>query len=312
MSTFAMTLKDELTKLEMEENYEKILLMGMLQVNASINFSSSGMYIEFKSKNESVSLKVFDLLKKYYPVEPIFMSTKETKLKKEDIFYTRLEQNSYAVLDDLKVLRAKNDSSYNLKKELESNDERLAYIRGAFLACGSINDPKSNTYHMEIQAFSSLVAYNLKDLINSFGLNSKISENRRGYIVYLKSANAIADFLRILGSNDGLFYFEDNRIEKDLSNSINRVMNCEIANAKKTQETAKRQALEIEAVSKYYGERLPQTLKEASKLRLEYKEESLTELENLSTTFLGKKVTKSALNHRFKKIHDLYLDIKKD
>ena len=311
MPTFAMELKDELTALEMDSKYEKTMLMGMLQVNASINFSSTGLYIDFKSKNEKVANKVFDLIKKNYPVEPILLKTKETKLKKEDIFHTRLEQNAYVVLNDLNVFRAKEDSSYNLKKELESNEEKLAYIRGAFLACGSINDPKSNTYHMEIQAFSPLVAYNLRDLINSFGINSKISENRRGYIIYLKNANGIADFLRIIGSTEGLFYFEDNRIEKDLSNSINRVMNCEIANAKKTQETAKRQIEEIEVVMKYYGERLKQTLVDASKLRLEYKEESLKELEELSYDFLGKTITKSALNHRFREIHNLYLDIKK-
>ena len=311
MPTFAMALKDELVSNETLNEYDKTMLMGMLQVNASLNFSSSGLYIDFKTKNEKVAIKAFDLVKKYYPVEPILLKTKETKLKKEDIFHTRIEQNAYNILTDLNVLRAKEDSQYNLKKELESNEERLAYIKGAFLACGSVNDPKSNTYHMEIQTFSANVAYNLRDLINSFGLNTKISENRRGYIVYLKNANGIADFLRVIGSSDGLFYFEDNRIEKDLSNSINRVMNCEIANAKKTQETARRQIEEIEIVTKYYGERLKKTLVDASRLRLEYKEESLKELEDLSYELLGKTITKSALNHRFREIHNLYLAIKK-
>ncbi len=311
MSTFAMSLKDELSAISLDDHLEKILLMGMLQVNASLNFSTNGLYIDFKSKNENAAIKVFDLIKKHYPVEPILLKTKETKLKKEDIFYTRLEQNAFHVLSDLNVLRAKEDSQYSLKKELETNEERIAYIRGAFLSTGSINDPKSNTYHMEIQTFSSLVAYNLRDLINSFGLNSKISENRRGYIVYLKSANSIADFLRLIGSTDGLFYFEDNRIEKDLANSINRVMNCEIANAKKTQETARRQIEEIEVVRKYYKDRLKPTLEDAARLRLEYKEESLKELEDLSYSFLGKTITKSALNHRFREIHNLYLEIKK-
>ena len=311
MSTFSMTLKDELSNIKLDDHLEKIMLMGLLQVNASLNFSSSGLYIDFKSKNELAATKVYDLIKKHYHLEPVLLKTKETKLKKEDIFYTRLEQNAFYVLNDLNVLRAKEDQQYVLKKELETSDERIAYIRGAFLASGSVNDPKSNTYHMEIQTFSPLVAYNLRDLINSFSINSKISENRRGYIVYLKSANSIADFLRIIGSTEGLFYFEDNRIEKDLANSINRVMNCEIANAKKTQETANRQIEEILAIKKYYGKNLKKTLDDAARLRLEYKEESLKELEDLSYEFLGKTITKSALNHRFREIHNLYLEIKK-
>lgn len=307
--SFAMKLKDELTALTLEKNEEKILLMGMLQVNASIGFSSNGLYLEFKTKNESVASKVYDLIFKFYNLEPSLLKSKEVRLKKEDIFFTRLERNALVVLEDLKVLQAKEDSQYNLKKELDNIEDRIAYIRGAFLASGSLNDPTSNTYHLEIQTFSPNVAYNLRDLMNTFNLNSKISKNRRGYIVYLKSADKIGDFIRILGSQEGLFQFEDHRIEKDLSNSINRVMNCEIANEKKTINAAKRQLEEIEVVKKYYGERLKKSLLEASILREKHKEDNLNELSNQSVNDIGKFISRSALNHRFREIHELYLEI---
>ena len=309
MSSFSVLLKDELVSLDQEKNELKAMLKGLLQVNASINFSSNGLYLEFKSKNESVALKVYDLIKEFYNLDPTFLKTKEVRLNKEDIFYTRLENSAYYVLNDLNVIRAKEDSAYNIKKELTLDNERLAYIRGAFLATGSINDPSSNTYHLEIQTFSSNVAYNLRDLMNSYSLNAKISKNRRGYIVYIKSAEKIGDFIRILGSTEGLFRFEDLRIEKDISNSINRVMNCEIANEKKTQEAAKRQLEEIEVVSNYFKDRLKPTLKDAISLRLNHKEESLNELASFSSSELKKDISKSALNHRFREIHNLYLEI---
>ena len=309
MSSFSMLLKDELVSLDQNDKELKAMLMGLLQVNASINFSSSGLYLEFKSKNEKVALKVYDLIKKFYDLEPTFMVTKEVRLNKEDIFYTRLEQSAYHILNDLNVIRAKEDKEYNLKKELQTDPERLAYIRGAFLSSGSVNDPSSNTYHLEIQTFSANVAYNLRDLMNLYSLNAKISKNRRGYIVYMKNSEKIGDFIRILGSTEGLFRFEDERIEKDISNSINRVMNCEIANEKKTQLAAKRQLEEISVVSSYYGERLKSTLKEAITLRLNHKEENLNELSSLSFKELGKTISKSALNHRFREIHTLYEEV---
>lgn len=309
MPSFAMKIKDELTSLEISKEEERAMLEGMLQVNASINFSSNGMFLEFKSKNEKVASKVYDLIIKFYSLEPIFLKTKEVRLNKEDIYYTKLEQNAFYVLNDLKVLQAKNDTSYSVKKELQTDEERLSYIKGAFLACGSINDPQSNTYHLEIQTFSSIVAYNLRDLMNMYNLGAKISENRRGFIVYIKSADKIGDFLRILGSNESLFYFEDYRIEKDLSNSINRVMNCEIANERKSMEAAKRQVEEIEVVKKHYGGRLKKTLEEVSILRLNHKEASLNELSDLSLEEVGSSISKSALNHRFRELHDLYIEI---
>jgi len=307
--SFSSKLKDELVSLELSDKEKRALLMGMIQVNASINFNKNGLSLEFKTKNELVAYKCADLIEEFYSLEPILLKTKEVRLNKEDIFYVRLEQNALNVISDLKVIEAKEDTQYALKKELLTEEERLSYVRGSFLACGSINDPSSNTYHLEIQTFATNVAYNLRDLLSTYGIQSKISKNRRGYIVYLKSADKISDFIRILGSNDSLFYFEDYRIEKDLSNSINRVMNCEIANEKKSQEAAKRQLVQAKAVQKYYGERLKKSIKDVVILRINHPEDSLNELSNYSYKEVGKQLSKSALNHRFRDLQNVYQEI---
>lgn len=309
METFSSKLKDELVDIELSLEEEKALLEGLLQVNGMISLSSTGMYLEFKSKNINVAKKVESLIKQFYNLSPIFTATKELRFNKEDLYLVRLHQNPGILLKDLSIMASKQDPTYNLKKELSIEQLRIAYIKGAFLACGSINDPNTNTYHMEIQTFNTLVAYNLRDLINVFGLQAKVSKNRRGYIVYLKSADKISDFIRILGSSESLFYFEDFRIERDLSNSINRVMNCEISNQKKTIETAKRQLKEIDTVMTYYGERLASNLNEVCNLRIKYPEDSLNELSNKSLKEYGKTISKSALNHRLRAVHNLYTEI---
>ncbi len=309
MPSFSMKLKDELVDIALNDEEEKAMLMGLMQINGSINLSSSGLYLEFRSKNLKVAKKVEDSIKKFYSIEPLFKEEKELRLNKDNVYSVLIEQNATIPLLDLKIMAAKEDSTYNLKKELIKDNLRLSYIKGAFLACGSVNDPQTLTYHMEIQTFNTLTAYNLRDLLNVYNLQAKVSKNRRGYIVYLKSADKIADFIRILGSSESLFYFEDYRIERDLSNSINRVMNCEIANEKKATAAAIRQMKEIETVKAYYKERLPKSIREAIVLREKNQDSTLQELSDKSPDEFNKTISKSALNHRYRAVHKLYTEI---
>lgn len=305
--SFSLKLKNELVSLD--DNNESLysMLRAMIEINSSIKYLN-GAYIEYKTKNKLVANKLKELIKMFYNIEAEIKETKEVRLNKDTIYLVNIYQKVNKILDDFNILSNKQ----SLKKVLETEEEKIGYLRGAFLSTGSINDPITYTYHLEIQTFKEDVASNLKDIMNSFYLNSKISKNRRGFIVYSKSADKIADFIRILGSSKQLFYFEDLRIERDLSNSINRVMNCEIANQKKTTETAIRQLKEIEFVEKYYQSRLKDTLKEVCILRKKYKEESLLELEEKSVLEFNKRISRSALNHRFREIHEIYKDLKKE
>ncbi len=307
MASFSQRVKDEIVKANFSDIESKALLKGLLQINAAIDLSSEGLSLEYKTKNENVANKIIELVQKMYKVEPILMTTKEVRLKKETVYIIRINQNASFILRNLSIMQAKNDTSYSLKKDLESDEEKIAYIKGAFLSTGSVNDPSSSIYHLEIQTFNSIVASNLKDLINSFGLTSKISKNRRGFIVYLKSADRIQDFLQILGTNDSLLYYADLLIENDMNNSINRVMNCEIANQKKATQAALRQVEEIQGIEKTYDiKELPKSVIEAMKLRKDNPEDSLQELSDKSEALFGHVISRSALNHRFKAIHELY------
>jgi DNA-binding protein WhiA len=181
-----------------------------------------------------------------------------------------------------------------------------AYLKGAFLASGSINSPKSSSYHMEISTLREHDAINIRDLLNHYDLNAKVIARKKGYIAYIKESEKISDFLRVVGAINALFKFEDERIKRDFVNSITRVMNMEIANQNKTLEAANRQLRSISVLENMMDiTKLPKSMREAIVLRKKYPEASLNELSDLSIDELNKSISKSALNHRFRNISDL-------
>jgi DNA-binding protein WhiA len=195
----------------------------------------------------------------------------------------------------------------------QDTDERIiekecckrAYLRGAFLASGSVNSPETSAYHLEIQAFSEKQANIIADTANFFGLNTKVSKNKRGYISYIKEAEKIADFLRVVGANNSLFEFEDSRIKRDFKNSINRVINCDIANERKALDAARKQLNDILIIEEKHKGKLPTSMEEAIQLRKKYPDSTLLELSYASKELFEKQISKSALNHRFRAIRDL-------
>ena len=310
MSSYSYQVKNELITLE--ELNIKEFLEGIFQVNASINLSSTGLSLEYKTKNENIALKIKDMIKELYKVDSIITSYKEKKLNKDTVYILSINQNANFIIRDLKLMQAKGDTQYSLKKDIVEDDKRISYLKGSFISTGSVNNPETFTYHLEIQTFNTIVASNIRDLLNSFDLNAKISQNRRGYIVYLKSAEKISDFIRLIGASEALLQFENLRIEKDLSNSINRVINCEVANQKKVEEASKRQLYEIEKVLEYCKDSITPSAMEALILRQENPEDSLQELSNKSEDRFGHYISRSALNHRLKAIHELYTNIPND
>jgi DNA-binding protein WhiA len=183
---------------------------------------------------------------------------------------------------------------------------KRSFLRGAFLASGSINSPKSSSYHLEIHTYDEDTANGLTELLNEFSLNAKTLKRKRGFISYIKESEKIADFLRVVGAINALFDYEDERIKRDFVNSITRVMNMDIANQNKTLEAANRQLRSISILENMMDlEKLPKSMQEAITLRLAFPESSLNELADQSSAVLNKTISKSALNHRFRNIVEL-------
>ena len=175
---------------------------------------------------------------------------------------------------------------------------RRAYIRGAFLASGSVSDPEKG-YHFEIVCADSARAEQLSAMLESFGIEAKITLRKHSYILYVKEGSQIADILNVMEAHVGLMKFENIRILKEMRNSVNRQVNCETANLNKTVSAAVKQIEDIQYIQKTIGfEQLPENLAEIARLRLEQPGMSLKELGELLTP----KVGKSGVNHRLRKL----------
>jgi DNA-binding protein WhiA len=178
---------------------------------------------------------------------------------------------------------------------------KKAYLRGAFLAGGSVSDPEK-TYHLELTSRTMEQAMVLKHMLESFGLNARIISRKGGYVTYLKEGENIVDFLNIVGAHRALMELENVRILKGMRNSVNRIVNCETANLEKTVNASVRQVENIKYIADCMGlDSLPQGLRDIAELRLEYSDHNLTELGRLLTPPLGK----SGVNHRLRKLDQI-------
>jgi cell division protein WhiA len=302
--SFASETKKELTNLEVKECCSKAELSALIRMNGSLSFSNRSLIVNIQTENAAIARRIYILLKKGYDTPVELLVRKKMRLKKNNVYIVRLNENSKEILEDLQILGEGftfvHDISENLVKKKCC---KRSYLRGAFLAGGSVNNPETSSYHLEI--FSLYEEHNqaLSQLMNSFGLNSKILERKKGFITYLKEAEKITEFLNVVGAHNALLRFEDVRIVRDMRNSVNRLVNCETANLNKTIGAALRQVENIRYIEQTVGlQVLPDKLREIAELRVTYSDVTLKELGEMVS---GGSISKSGINHRLRKIDQI-------
>lgn len=190
---------------------------------------------------------------------------------------------------------------------VQRNCCKRAFLRGLFLACGSVTDP-GRGYHLEMALGTMRKARDVVRLLESFRIEAKIVERKKNYIVYLKEGARIVELLNVMEAHVALMEFENVRILKEMRNSINRQVNCETANIKKTVSAAARQIEDIQYIKDTSGfGTLPKGLAEIANLRLEHAEVSLKELGEMLVPPIGK----SGVNHRLRKLSEIAEDLRK-
>ena len=187
-----------------------------------------------------------------------------------------------------------------------SSQFSLSQLLLLFILFLSVNDPKTSRYHLEFILDTKEYAYFINELLNSYDLNSKVIKREKNYTVYIKEAEKISDFLRVIKAFSAVMYFEDIRIYRDHKNMTNRLNNCEQANMDKVFMTANKQIKDIEKLYELdVVDLLDEKLKAVIEYRMKYKESSLKELAEIMSLETGMEITKSGLNHRFRKIKEI-------
>lgn len=278
-------------------------LSALVRMNGAISVSKQEYLLDVQTENAAIARRIYTLIKSQYDFPVELLVRKKMKLKKNNVYIVRMKEDVKKLLSDLDILQepytfVRSISPTYIKKTCC----KKAYLRGAFLAGGSINNPETSSYHLEIFNFYEEHNDALCDLLNKFNLSARKLERKNGFIAYIKEAEKMTEFLNIIGAHNALFKFEDVRIIRDLRNSVNRVVNCETANLNKTIGAAFRQIENIKLIDKMVGlDALPDKLREIAELRVEHEDISLKELGELVASG---KISKSGVNHRLKKLDD--------
>ena len=217
-----------------------------------------------------------------------------------------MKRDTLKVLRDLGIVNDKNELLKMPSESLLSDEElKRAYLRGVFMVSGSLNDPKTSRYHLEFLINDTDYACFLNNLLKDNGLNSKILHRKKGYMIYIKEAEKISDFLRLIRAYNGVMYYEEIRVYREKINMTNRLNNCEQANVEKTMSTSNKLISEINFIKENkMFDLLDEKVRQSADYRVRYPETSLLELSKIMTLETGSTISKSCLNHRFRKIKE--------
>ena len=308
--SFASETKKELTNLEVKDCCGLAELSALIQMNGSLSFTNKKLAVDVQTENAAIARRIYTLIKRFYPVTVELLVRKKMRLKKNNVYIVRLVDHARRILEDLGIIGEGFEFVTEICPQLIMKKCcKRSYLRGAFLAGGSVNNPETSSYHLEIFSLYKEHSEALCELMNSFDLNAKTLERKKGYMTYLKEAEKITDFLIIIGANNAMLKFEDIRILRDMRNSVNRLVNCETANLNKTIGASVRQVENIKYIQGTVGlDVLPEKLREIAELRVAHKDVTLKELGEMVSSG---PISKSGINHRLRKVDAIAEKIRK-
>ncbi len=301
--SFTSEIKNETSMLNLTQSEKIAELSAFIRSNGKI-FDD---YIELYTENIKIAKRMFSFIKDLYNVNCEIENRSNQLFTKKNIYYVYIKEKKQMILEDLSIVDQNGNYLETVSEYIVGSlDEIKAYIRGSFYARGSINDPKTSQYHLEFLYDNKFEAVFIQRLLNEFELNAKILMREKKYMVYIKDSDDISDFLKLIGASQGVMYYENIRALKEQKNITNRLNNCEQANTDKILMSSNEQIKDINLIVEKLGEEfLDEKLLEAANYRCKYPESSLLELSEIMSMETGKNITKSGLNHRFRKIKEI-------
>ena len=309
--SFSSEVKEELSEQIASGRHCRLAeTAAILSLCGKIVITENDRYcVKIQTENLAVARKYFTLLRKTFNIRAEVSVRKSREVRFYSVIVSkdpearRLLGETCLLDEDGNVSECMSPMHHRL---LRQNCCRRAFIRGAFLAVGSVSDPKKS-YHFEIVCTAPEKARQLQELLASYDVDAKVVLRKRHYVVYIKEGSQIVELLGLMGAHISLMQLENVGNVKEMRNSVNRKVNCETANLNKTVSAAVRQAEDIRYIQEKIGlDKLPMDLEDTARLRLEHTEASLKELGDM----LSPKVGKSGVNHRLRKLSQIADDLR--
>ena len=291
--TFNTSLKDEISK----NVYSSVDACSELSAFVRCNSKITSKQIIITLENASVARKIYKDIKTVFNISANITVRNQNRFRVKQIYILTINENIDYIKKVLNV---------NEKINLESDEEKIAFLEGAFLAIGNVTNPQTSRYHLEYICKNEKIAKEIDNLLKYFKINSKIIKRGYKFVVYVKNGDNISDILKMFKATESLFFFEDIRIYRDHKNMVNRLNNCEQANLEKS---LKNSEIVINNIN-YLQENdlimlLDERTKEIIDYKLKYPDTSMDELAKIVSMETDKSITKSGINHHFRKINEI-------
>lgn len=306
--SFTSNIKNEISNVEYSDSEKMAELSAILNIGVKISDDRFEIYNE----NVSVARRIFKLIKDIYHVNIEMDTSGVNSLRGNKLVLLSVSEKVDMILEDLCILKSGERVFVPEEYLVDEQKDKMAYIRGSFMMCGSINDPKTSRYHAEFVIQNEECANFLNNLLNEMFLNSKVIKRDKSYMVYIKEAEKISDLIRMLNATTSLFYYEDIRIYRDHKNMTNRLNNCEQANVDKSLNASNEQLEMIAKLRELIDfDLLDEKIQMICIYKEKYPESSMGELAEIISSETEKPITKSCINHRFRKIKEMINSIEK-
>lgn len=302
--SFTVKVKEELLGLDIKSKNE---LAAIMKMSGNLGISTQGLTLSITTENAKIARHIYELLLTFYEVKSDIRHHQKTNLRKNRVYTVFLDEKVENILSDLHLA----DSFFGIQEGIDdvilADDEAgREYLRGAFLSHGSMRDPESGKYQLEIVSVYLDHAQGLASLMQRFLLDAKVIERKKGSVTYLQRAEDIMDFLIVIGAMGAMADFEAVKILRETRNDLNRANNAETANIARTVTASMKTINNIVKIMETIGlENLPVDLQEVAHLRINHPDYSIQQLaDNLSNP-----LTKSGVNHRLRKINKIADDL---
>ena len=299
--SYTSKIKEEIIEEKLSKSDEYYFLTSFIKYAS--RYSNESLTLTFE--NPKIARIMYNLISKEYLIRPQITIRIQKRFRTKQIYILSIKNGINKILEDCNI-KIKNGKIINEDIDLKKDNEKKSYIKGTFLATGSVSDPNTSGYHMEFVFNSKKTSDFISNILHEFSINSKVIKRNSKYMVYIKASEEISDILKLFEANQSFFYFEDVRTKKDHINMVNRLNNCEQANLDKTINTGLRQLDDI----KYLKDNdLITLLDEKTVLIMNYREKypelSYQELSEVISMETNYHITKSGINHHFIKMRDL-------
>lgn len=301
--SFTTNIKNEISNV----SYSNSEIMSELSAILNIGVKIYSDKFEIYTENISVARRIYKLIKETYHINIDMDNNNINTLRKNKLVLLTISEKVKLILNDLSIIDENDNRLYIPHNYLiDELKDKFAYLRGIFMICGSINDPKTSRYHTEFVINNMETANFVNNLLNELNFNSKVIKRDKNYMVYIKESEKISDFIKMLNATTSLFYYEDIRIYRDHKNMTNRLNNCEQANVDKMLNASTEQLSQIRKLKELYDfDLIDEKIKTICIYKEKYPESSMEELASIISSETEKTITKSCINHRFRKIKEM-------